>query len=378
MSSGLFQEFEKQTAEDWTEKLRGDLRGQPVESLLWKTQGISGRPFYTAENLDFEPFNYSRFSDEPTLFGDRHWVNYQPIVAEDDKAANKKALGALENGATGIVFQLSATPDWGVLLKDIQPAYCSLSFVLSEAIQTADFITSYDQYLSKADVDIEKVSGFISTAHSTLASIGKLKSLEVAVVKEENAALSLALTLAELIEKVDRLTSNGAQVEDCVSNAFFRQTISNDFFLEIAKHRALRKLAESVISAYGINEPSVQIISQAGPWTAEIDDPHSFMLHATTQAMSAIIGGTDGLIVQPFYNIFPEKHSLAERIARNISSILSEESYLNKMVDPAAGSYYIEELTHTLYNDALTLLQKIEDNGGLSKTDVEQLKSEAQ
>lgn len=378
MSSGLFQEFEKQTAKDWTEKLESDLKGKPLESLLWKTQGIEGKPFYTSENLDFEPFNHNNFSQNSSLFGDRFWVNYQPIWVEEFKEANQKALNALEHGASGIVFHLNDIPEWNTLLKEIQPAYCSVSFVLSEAVQAENFISSYQQYLSEIEVDLNQISGFISTENSSKVALGKLKSLGTDVAKEVHAAFALALTLAEFIEKVDQQTSNGEKLENCLEKVFFSHTISNDFFLEIAKHRALRKLAEDVISAYGIKEPSVDIISQAGPWTAEIDDPHSFMLHATTQAMSAIIGGTDGLIVQPFYNIFPEKHSLAERIARNISSILSEESYLNKMVDPAAGSYYIEKLTHTIYKDALALLKKIEANGGLSKTDVEQLKSEAQ
>ena len=149
-------------------------------------------------------------------------------------------------------------------------------------------------------------------------------------------------------------------------------------FLQIALHRAIRRLFSTISSAYGVESAQAEIISEVGPWTAEIDDPHSFMLHATTQAMSAIMGGTDGLIVHPFYNVFPSKQSLAERVARNISSILSEESYLNKMVDPAAGSYYIEQLTNTLFNDTMVRLQKIEEAGGLSKIDVEQFKNQVQ
>ncbi|NVK85152.1 MAG: methylmalonyl-CoA mutase, partial [Cytophagia bacterium] len=183
--------------------------------------------------------------------------------------------------------------------------------------------------------------------------------------------------LAEMIEQIDIHTNSGLAIEDCLNKVYLKLTISDDFFLEIAKHRALRRLFSSVASSYGVENPRLEIVSQAGPWTSEIDDPHSFMLHATTQAMSAILGGTDALLVEPFYNIFPNKPALAERIARNISTILSEESYLNKMVDPAAGSYYIEQLTQNLYNNALDLLKKIEAAGGISKIDVESFNPEA-
>lgn len=374
MGNGLFEGFQPQSAESWTEQLKKDLRGEPLDSLMWKTQGVSGRPFYTAEDLDFEVFNYNNFSNDSGLFGDRFWVNYQPIKVEDFKADNQKALDALANGANGIVFSLDSNPDLEILLKDIQPEYCHLSFELQSSIDAKGFAQLYQNYLQSKGID--KVSGYIAGQTHSLSKIEGLRTLGIEVPKENHSALELALAMTSAIEVIDHLTKTGASAEDCLNKFFFKAPISNDFFLEIARHRALRRLFSAIASAYGIDNSTLEIVSQAGPWEAEIDDPHSFMLHATTQAMSAILGGTDGLIVQPFYNVFPTKPSLAERIARNISSILSEESYLNKMVDPAAGSYYIEQLTNTLYNDALALLQKIEAAGGISKIDVAQFKSE--
>lgn len=374
MGNGLFEGFQPQSAESWTEQLKKDLRGEPLDTLMWKTQGVAGKPFYTAEDLDFEVFNYNNFSDDSGLFGDRFWVNYQPIKVEDFKAANQKALDALANGANGIVLELRATPDLDILLKDIQPEYCHLSFELHSSIDAKGFAELYQSYLQGKG--ISKVSGYIAGQTHSLSKIEGLRTLGIEVPKENHSALELALTMTSAIEAIDHLTKAGASAEDCLNQIFFKVPISNDFFLEIAKHRALRRLFSAIASAYGIDNSNLEIVSQAGPWEAEIDDPHSFMLHATTQAMSAILGGTDALIVQPFYNVFPTKPSLAERIARNISSILSEESYLNKMVDPAAGSYYIEQLTNTLYNDGLALLQKIEAAGGISKIDVAQFKSE--
>lgn len=378
MSEGLFKEFDKQNAESWREKLEADLRGKPLESLMWKTSGIEGKPFYTAEDLDFEPFNYAHFSQDSSIFGDRFWVNYQSINVDDLSASNQKALSALANGANGALFRLNSIPNWAVLLKDIQPEYCHLAFELTEDVNSEEFFDSYSKYLKTNGTDTSKVSGFVWSSGQQIPSLGNVKTLGVEVFNDASSALSMALALAKMIENIDLLTNKGSDAEDCLNQFFLKLNISNDFFLEIAKHRAIRRLFNTIASAYGVENSTLEIISQAGPWTAEIDDPHSFMLHATTQAMSAILGGTDALLIEPFYNIFPNKPALAERIARNISSILSEESYLNKMVDPAAGSYYIEQLSETLYNDALELLKQIEAAGGISKIDVEQFKSEAQ
>lgn len=374
MKNALFEGFQPQSVEIWTEQLKKDLRGEPLDRLMWKTQGISGKPFYTAEDLDFEVFNYNNFSDNSGLLGDRFWVNYQPIKVEDFKAANQKALDALANGANGILFELTSTPDLEILLKDIQPEYCHLSFKLHSSLEAKGFAELYQSYLKAKGVG--KVSGYMAGQSHSLSKIEGLRTLGIEVPKENHTALELALAMSNAIEAIDHFTEAGASAEECLHQVFFKVSITNDFFLEIARHRALRRLFSAIVSAYGIKQANLEIVSQAGPWEADIDDPHSFMLHATTQAMSAILGGTDALIVQPFYNVFPTKTSLAERIARNISSILSEESYLNKMVDPAAGSYYIEHLTNTLYNDALALLKKIEATGGISKIEVAQLKRE--
>lgn len=378
MRNGLFDDFQPQSAESWTEQLIKDLRGEPIDSLLWKTHGVSGKPFYTSEDLDFELFNYSNFNENSALFGDRFWVNYQPVKVEDFKEANRTILNALQHGASGILLQIDEIPDFGKLLAEVQPEYCHLSFQLHQAVPADAFIQQYESYLESLEIDKHKVSGFISGANSYSTKIPNIRSIEIRTDSHGHLALEIALAIAGMIDRLDQLTNSGKDIQEALNQVFFRVSVSKDFFLQIAVHRAIRRLFSTISSAYGVESAQAEIISEVGPWTAEIDDPHSFMLHATTQAMSAIMGGTDGLIVYPFYNVFPSKQSLAERIARNISSILSEESYLNKMVDPAAGSYYIEELTNTLFNDTMVLLQKIEEAGGLSKIDVEQFKNQAQ
>lgn len=89
------------------------------------------------------------------------------------------------------------------------------------------------------------------------------------------------------------------------------------------------------------------------------------MLRATTEAMSAIIGGCDALSIKAYDETYQESDDFSRRIARNISTILKEESYFDKVVDPSAGSYFIESLTFQLAEEAFNILKEIESEGGI-------------
>ena len=95
-----------------------------------------------------------------------------------------------------------------------------------------------------------------------------------------------------------------------------------------------------------------------------IYDPYVNMLRTQTESMSAILGGTDSLTVEPFDIAFRKPDEFSERIARNQQLILKEEAYFDKVADPSAGSYYIETLTNLIADNAWKLFLEIEDLGG--------------
>jgi methylmalonyl-CoA mutase len=103
-------------------------------------------------------------------------------------------------------------------------------------------------------------------------------------------------------------------------------------------------------------------------WNQTVFDPYVNILRGTTEAMSALIGGTDSLTVRPFDAAFRPADDFSSRIARNTQVILKEESYLDKVIDPAAGSYYLEKLTATLIEGAWELFLKVEEKGGFHKS----------
>ena len=369
MKKALFADFESKTAVAWEAKLIADLRGKPYEELLWNQQGLTGKPFYTDEDLPGQLPNLHKVNPQPEIYGSRYWTNYQALTVTNEKESNALALHALNNGADGLLFEIEEMPNLENLLKGIEPAYCHISFS-SKQLSTTSLFELYLEHLKKRSAELSRVNGFIDAVGPHFQNL--ITSLKTCFISPSNSTdaipLNLALQLAKIVDLFD-----GPEVD--LSKAFeglcIRTDLGNDYFAEIARHRALSVCIKQLAQAYNAQAGNFKIISMSPDWSKEIESPHSFMLHATTQAMSAIIGGTDGLIIRPFYHVFEENRPLAERMARNISSVLKEEAYLDKNTDPAAGSYYIESLTANIVKNAMNLLKEIETMGGLSKIDLE-------
>lgn len=368
MKEKLFADFEPQSAEAWKAKLEADLKGKPYDELLWNSHGLTGKPFYTKEDLPDPLPKLDKAHPEPEVFGSRHWTNYQVIAVKTLTEANDKALHALNSGADGLLFEVQEQPDFEKLLKDIQPKYCHVSFS-SDQLNTSALFETYTSYLKAQHIDLRSVKGFIkASGHCFQDKAPGLKTCLVNDLKTDSIPLQIAIQLAKIIDIMDGPDVN---LTTAFNNLCLQVSLSTDYFSEIARHRAVNLLMGQLANAYGVTTESFNLISYSPDWSGEIDSSHSFMLHATTQAMSAIIGGTDGLVINPFYSVFEDNEALAERMARNISSVLREESYLNKNIDPSAGSYYIEHLSADISTKVLELLKEIENMGGLSKIELE-------
>jgi len=183
-----------------------------------------------------------------------------------------------------------------------------------------------------------------------------------------NSVQEIAFTLANALEYIDQLTEAGLSLEEILHKLEFGLAIGTDYFIEIAKIRALRYLWQKVLSeGYAFdkaNEFPAMITAYTSSYFDAALTPNTNMLRATTEAMSAIIGGADALVLHAYNSTFEQEEGFGKRIARNISTILKEESYLDKVNDASAGSYYIEHLTFELAQKALILLQKVAALGG--------------
>ena len=169
----------------------------------------------------------------------------------------------------------------------------------------------------------------------------------------------LGFALAEGVDKLAAALEAGQSVDQAAASIHFVFGVGSNYFLEIAKFRAARLLWAQAVSAFGPSSGKAALASIHAVTALEnksVCDPWTNLLRSTTEAVSAVVGGCDALTVQSFH--YPE------RLAHNVQLVIREEAHLDKVADPAGGSYYIEALTHSLADAAWKLFQKTEAEGG--------------
>nr|MEE4267580.1 methylmalonyl-CoA mutase family protein [Candidatus Krumholzibacteria bacterium] len=182
-----------------------------------------------------------------------------------------------------------------------------------------------------------------------------------------DSALSLGLTLATAVETVRAMEQRDLSLEETMGKVRFRMVVGTDFFMEIAKLRALRVLWSDVAAACGCPAEMgrATVHAQTSPRCLTVLDTHVNILRTTTMAMSAVMGGVDSLQVSAFDEVDSIPDNFSRRIARNIQLMLAEECHFDQVADPAGGSWYVEKLTADLAEKAWTVFQEIEAGGGV-------------
>jgi methylmalonyl-CoA mutase len=177
----------------------------------------------------------------------------------------------------------------------------------------------------------------------------------------------LAYGLSMANEYMSNLTGRDIPADLAASKIRFSFGLGSNYFFEIAKLRTARLLWAVITGAYKTvkNESArMEIHCVTSEWNKTVYDPYVNLLRTQTEAMSAALGGTDSMTVEPFDIVFKEPDEFSERIARNQQILLKEESYFDKVIDPAAGSYYIEKLTAMIAENAWKEFLEIEEQGG--------------
>jgi methylmalonyl-CoA mutase len=395
--STLFDEFPPVSTEAWEAQIKKDLKGADYSrKLIWNTiEGFKLKPYYRYEDL--KPINYldTQPGEFPFSRGiHKHgndWLIRQDIDVVNPVEANKKALDVLMKGVTSIGFiidkksdvdekfltQLIKNIDLDSIEINITGGQCStqtLDFLLKQKglnfgsvdfaplgrlTITGNFYKSADHSYNRAKELIEKAAG------------SKLKVLSVHGDNFRNAGSSLvhelAFSLAIGAEYLSELTNRGLSVDDVASRMKFHFCIGSNYFMEIAKLRAARYLWAKIVESFGVKDKEnakMHVHSVTSIWNKTLYDPYVNMLRTTTEAMSAIIAGTNSLTVEPFNIAYESPTEFSERIARNQQNLLKEESYLDKVNDPAGGSYYIENMTDSIITEAWKLFLEVDEKGG--------------
>lgn len=400
----LLSEFAPVSTQEWMDKITADLKGADfAKKLVWRTnEGFNVNPFYRKE--DIEGFSTPKVlpAEYPYVRStrmDNEWQIRQDILVVDLQAANAKALDILGKGVTSLGFKLKKdqinVESLRTLLKGIYPEAVELNFTccVSVAAQLAEVLVSYyketgaklDACKGSIHYDTFKkqmVRGisnkqWLDGCRAVLDAIKPLKGFRVLTVNALNLNNAGAYIYQELgyalawgAELLDKLVAVGYSVEEVTSRISFVFGVGSNYFMELAKFRAARWLWAEIVGAHGeeYRGDAAKIYQHAvtSTWNKTIFDAHVNLLRTQTEAMSATLGGVDSLTVQPFDVTYQESDDFSERIARNQQLLLKEESHFDKVIDPAAGSYYLEYLTNSIATEAWKLFLAVEEEGGFA------------
>jgi methylmalonyl-CoA mutase len=387
----LFSEFTPSTKAEWLAKIERDLKGRSIESLTWylsKPNSLENHPLpINVGQVSISPFMHPEdlLTLHEPLIGERaanSWhIGESIYMSEDAKSANSKAVTGLMGGVNAPCFVFSdkfpSEKQLEELLKDIELDYIAVFFKESTENQsplaflknlkkktdnkTENNVTEFPNNIKENNISIILRGGIfydpfadgrfdtVSASETVRFAAENFPEMSVLSVNGErffegtdNVVDELLQTLKAGEKYINRLTANGLDAK-IINNALsFRFQIGLSYFVEIAKLRAFKILWGNVLDAYGI-EPTMPVIFASTTDKTYSADPHTNKIRTTTQAMSAVIGGAVMLTLQP-----TEDNDLGRRMARNVQHLLGMESYLDKVVDPSAGSYYIETLTTKL------------------------------
>lgn len=407
----LFTEFPAVSTADWMSKVEADLKGADFEKkLVWKTnEGFSVLPFYRKEDTDKLNTSNALPGEFPYLRGTKKdnndWYVRQEIKASSAKEANTKALDVLNKGIDSLSFnvpkkELSAEYI-EILLKDIYADYIELNFTTCQGavVTLAKLLV---EYFEGKNYDLKKLKGSINydfynkmltrgkekgrveeTARELIEATAKLPNyrvINVTAISLNNAGAyiyqELGYALAWGNQYLEQLTNAGLTPQDVANKIKFHFGISSNYFLEIAKFRAARMLWANIVAQYipevkeaklaGItiaDAAKMHIHAETSTFNLTLFDAHVNLLRTQTEAMSAAIAGVDSMTVTPFDAVYNTPNEFSERMARNQQLLLKEESHFGKVVDPSAGSYYIETLTASIAEQAWKLFLETEEKG---------------
>ena len=401
----LFAEFPPVSTEQWESVIAVDLKGADYEKkLVWRTaEGFNVRPYYRAENLDGIKYLGSQCGEFPYVRGtgkDNNWRIVQTIEVGCPKEANAQATVLLTKGVESIGFVIGdkefSAADLDTLLSGISVKNTELVFSGCATKKVAGlFIDKMDK--EGVDPETVRVSFVLDpivkklTLKGTMAcKNGQCKGFEnLASLISKGAAYKrirfvnvsgeifhnsgstivqeLAFTLAAGHEYVVKLMEQGLSVDQVAPALRFSMAISSNYFMEIAKFRAARLLWANIMAPYNPSRgcaSKMKVHAVTSKWNMTVYDPYVNMLRGTTEAMSAAVSGVHSIEVLPFDTPYEKPTDFSARIARNVQLLLKEESHFNQVCDAAGGSYYIENLTNSIAEQAWNLFRQVEEKGG--------------
>ena len=356
------------TYTDWSERATKELKGKALESLNWTSStGLSIKPYYSAEELK------RRY---PVIFGreTEEWSVYDAIHVVTASAANTLALDALNAGASALTF-IWMEPDLGqlpTLLKEIGLPYIECCFVLPIAHHTA-FAKALNQFVQLAGFDLKDCKGSIHMDLSGSQSATDLAN-HLEQLNTQSAAIQALLPGFRSITIDAAVFANAglpAEQELGLALAWYQElnnknnvqlnlSSGREYYTELCKFRIALHLMHLVDDS----APSPYLMGMSSETYLSELDRYSNVLRLSTSAMSAILGGSAGIQLTDFSSNEKDSAAFVARITRNIQLVLLNETGIASVRDAAAGSYFLEEMSFLLAEQAWSYFIHIQDQGG--------------
>lgn len=421
-----------QNANVWQKRAEKELRGKPVEKLTRKTlEGIDMKPLYAAEDVRAQAaqelpgeFPFTR-GVHATMYSNRPWTIRQYAgfsTAEESNAFYKANLKAGQMGLS-VAFDLAthrgydsdhervagdvgmagvaidSVKDMETLFQDIPMDKVSVSMTMNGAV--LPILAMYIVAAENQGVDQKLLSGtiqndilkefmvrntFIYPPEMSMRIVGDIMEYTSSYMPKYNsisisgyhiqeagadAALELAFTLADGLEYLKTGTKRGVSIDAIAPRVSFFFGISMNFYMEIAKLRAARRMWSRLVKERfnPENEKSLMLRThtQTSGWSLTAQDPYNNVVRTTIEAMAAVFGGAQSLHTNSLDEAVGLPTTESARIARNTQLILAEETGIPHVVDPWGGSYMMEKLTDELEAKAMKIIEEIDEMGGMAK-----------
>ena len=312
-------------------------------------------------------------------------VNFRRIHVKDEKVANQLAIKAVEEGMNGMIFEINSSVSPEKLLSDIPLDEVTLSFEIKG--NSLSFMSAYKTYIKSLSLKAEAIKGYVNLNvfeyYLTTGSFKEGVFSEIASLIEQfkeyphfktvalnsviyqnsgsNQVQEIAYTLNSIVSLIEKLAERNISATQVFDNLFVILGVSSEYFVEIAKFRVFNSLLANIATKYGVKEIKSQMSARTSAWSKSVTDANTNMLRSTTEAMSALLGNVNGIELDPYDHEFKASNDFSSRIAGNITTILKEESYFGKVANPVDGSYYIEEVSLKLAENALNLFKSLEE-----------------
>lgn len=385
MPADLFSEFKSAEKNSWKRQVEKELKGVSVQSINWQiASSLYAEPYYTETEID-QPTATRLHSAQRKTTG---WLNMPGIVFETPILTNEKMRMSLTAGADAFLLDLAgkriAECELIKALHAIRMSDTPVFFATTESpVELYNEIAKGAGYYLKGGIANDPIAAWIQggrVAEDALHEIGQviqktkaMKDFRPYRIESHcyhnagaDAVQELAFMISALVHCVDRLTDTGISALHALNRFFFSVSIGPEYLTEMAKLRALRLLYRKITAAYELPETlcNAFIHTQTSSLHHAVSVSHTNMIRVTSEAVSAVVGGCDALTIQSYKR---PSDGFSERIARNVSLVIANETYLGQVADPAAGSYLIDKMSLMLADSAWEMFLKMEEKGGITE-----------